>query len=281
MLDTVETSSIVPGANTRASEPSRAWLAVRKLAGLRSLPVSLSVVAHVGIAFVAAQHVASRAAVVREPLGRELAAPDLALDAEPLAAKPEPAAEPEPAAAANAPSSPPATPAAGHAVPQTASAPAHEAIAASSSDADPNPSAAPAAAPIAPAPHFALTVAASAASSGASPNPSNGVAAAGASTAADAPINELSADAPAKLMAGAPPAYTAAAQAAGIEADVPLEIVVDRAGTVQTARALAHIGYGLDEAALAAVRRYRFSAAHRAGNTVSVRMHWLMRFQLR
>ena len=50
---------------------------------------------------------------------------------------------------------------------------------------------------------------------------------------------------------------------------------------VQAARLLAHIGYGLDEAALAAVRGYRFAAATRAGSAVAVRMRWLMRFQLR
>jgi protein TonB len=97
----------------------------------------------------------------------------------------------------------------------------------------------------------------------------------------NAPISEGIADAPAKLVAGAPPAYTAAAQAAGVEADVPLEIVVDSAGSVQSARVLGHAGYGLDEAALGAVRGYRFAPARRAGKAVAVRMRWLMRFQLR
>lgn len=97
----------------------------------------------------------------------------------------------------------------------------------------------------------------------------------------NAPISEGAADVPAKLIAGAAPAYTAAAQTAGVEADVPLEIVVDPAGSVQRARVLGHVGYGLDEAALGAVRGYRFAPARRSGKTVAVRMRWLMRFELR
>jgi protein TonB len=88
-------------------------------------------------------------------------------------------------------------------------------------------------------------------------------------------------EAPAKLASGAAPRYTAAAEAAGIEAEVPLEIVIDARGSVESARALSHVGYGLDEAALAAVRGYRFSPARRAGEPVPVRMRWVMRFQLR
>ena len=99
--------------------------------------------------------------------------------------------------------------------------------------------------------------------------------------ASNAPISEKAADMPAKLIAGAPPAYTTAAQVAGVEADVPLEIVVDAGGSVLSARSLTHVGYGLDEAALGAVRSYRFTPALRGGQTVAVRMRWLMRFQLR
>ena len=62
---------------------------------------------------------------------------------------------------------------------------------------------------------------------------------------------------------------------------MPLEVVIDRTGAVQSARTLERVGYGLDEAAVAAVRRYRFSPAHRAGKAVAVRMRWVLRFQLR
>lgn len=86
---------------------------------------------------------------------------------------------------------------------------------------------------------------------------------------------------PARLVASAPAAYPAAARAAGVEADVPVEIVVDAAGHVVDARPLAETGYGLDLAAVRAVRAYRFSPALREGRPVRVRMHWTVQFRLR
>jgi periplasmic protein TonB len=99
--------------------------------------------------------------------------------------------------------------------------------------------------------------------------------------AEDAPVAEGQVDRPAKLQSGSPPAYTTAAEAAGVEVELPLEMVIDRTGSVQSARTLEHVGYGLDEAAVAAVGRYHFSPAWRAGKPVAVRMRWLLRFQLR
>jgi periplasmic protein TonB len=96
-----------------------------------------------------------------------------------------------------------------------------------------------------------------------------------------APLAEESVDAPATLLAGSAPAYTREAESAGVEADVPLEIVVDDRGHVAAARALRHVGYGLDEVALRSIRNYRFEPARRAGHPVPVRMRWLMRFELR
>jgi protein TonB len=96
-----------------------------------------------------------------------------------------------------------------------------------------------------------------------------------------APFGEGQVDSPAKLQFGTPPSYTAAAEAAGIEVELPLELVIDATGSVQSARTLQHVGYGLDEAAVAAVRRYRFKPAWRGGKPVAVRMRWLLRFQLR
>lgn len=95
------------------------------------------------------------------------------------------------------------------------------------------------------------------------------------------PISPASADVPAKLRAGNVPAYTAAALAAGIEANVPLEIVVSESGVVTSVRGLEHVGYGLDEVARQSVLGYRFTPASRRGRAVAVRMRWLMRFQLR
>jgi len=84
----------------------------------------------------------------------------------------------------------------------------------------------------------------------------------------------------ARLLDGPPPEYPKAARTAGVEADVPLELIVDASGTVVDARLLKHAGYGLDEAALRAVRAYRFIPAERAGHGVSVRMRWVVNFRL-
>jgi protein TonB len=95
------------------------------------------------------------------------------------------------------------------------------------------------------------------------------------------PLGERQVDVAAKLVAGATPPYPASAEAAGIEANVPLELVIDAQGTVRSAVAQAHVGYGLDEAALTAVRSYRFAPARRDGHPVAVRMHYSVRFELR
>jgi periplasmic protein TonB len=84
----------------------------------------------------------------------------------------------------------------------------------------------------------------------------------------------------ARLLEGAPPEYPPAARAAAVEADLPLEIVVNASGAVVDARLLRHAGYGLDEAALRAIRAYRFAPAQRAGRGVSVRMRWVVDFRL-
>ena len=98
---------------------------------------------------------------------------------------------------------------------------------------------------------------------------------------AKGPIPAASADIPARLRAGSLPAYTAAALSAGVEANVPLEIVVSEVGVVTSARGTEHVGYGLDEAARQGVLAYQFTPAVRSGKAIAVRMSWLMRFQLR
>jgi len=142
------------------------------------------------------------------------------------------------------------------------------------SEHDAEPAAAPSviAAPAAEPPRFVLTVA-GAPGLGRSPSP-------GASPASE-PVPEAAVDTAATLLAGNSASYTPEAEAAGVEANVPLEIVIDGSGTVIGARALAHVGYGLDEAAVRGVRSYRFSPARRAGRALAVRMRWVMRFQLR
>jgi protein TonB len=76
-------------------------------------------------------------------------------------------------------------------------------------------------------------------------------------------------------------AYPAFARADDVEGEVALEIVVDREGRVVEAGVTRRAGHGFDEAALAAIRAYRFSPAERQGRAVRVRMPWTVRFRLR
>jgi protein TonB len=95
------------------------------------------------------------------------------------------------------------------------------------------------------------------------------------------PVPEQSVSTPARLASGGAPAYPPEARALGVEASVALDLVVSASGAVETARALRRAGHGLDEAAIAAVRGYRFVPATRGGRAVRVRMRWVMQFELR
>ena len=94
------------------------------------------------------------------------------------------------------------------------------------------------------------------------------------------PVAEQSVDGPARLVHGFAPSYPEAARTAGIEGDVRLELVVSTSGAVESARVVQGIGHGLDEAALQAVRQFRFAPATREGHAVRVRMGWSMQFRL-
>ena len=102
------------------------------------------------------------------------------------------------------------------------------------------------------------------------------------STAGDpaGPLPENAVDEPARIAAAAPPTYPESARRAEVELDLPLELVVSPQGRVVAARALTHPGFGLEEAALAAVRSYLFHPARRARREVPVRMKWMMQFRL-
>ncbi len=86
----------------------------------------------------------------------------------------------------------------------------------------------------------------------------------------------------ARQVGGASPVYPSDARAQGVElgSPLPFEIVVDSSGRVASARALHHAGYGFDEAAMTALRTYRFTPATRAGHVVPVRMRWTVDFRL-
>lgn len=74
------------------------------------------------------------------------------------------------------------------------------------------------------------------------------------------------------------PTYTEAARRAGIQGRVILELTVDERGEVTNARVVEGLGYGLDEAALATAKNYRFAPAMQAGRPVASKFVLAMRF---
>ncbi len=76
------------------------------------------------------------------------------------------------------------------------------------------------------------------------------------------------------------PAYTPAAREANVQGRVRVEVSVDASGRVTSARLLAGLGYGLDEAALAAARSATFTAATKCGRPTATTFVIAMRFAL-
>lgn len=76
------------------------------------------------------------------------------------------------------------------------------------------------------------------------------------------------------------PIGTEAARAAGIEGKVRVELTVDESGHVVDVKLLQGLGYGLDEAALAAARRAEFEPALRCGRPTRATFNISMRFTL-
>jgi protein TonB len=74
--------------------------------------------------------------------------------------------------------------------------------------------------------------------------------------------------------------YTNEARLARVEGRVVMELAVNDQGDVVDARVLHGLGYGLDDAALAAARRLRFSPALRGNRPVSTSFVIAMRFSL-
>jgi periplasmic protein TonB len=138
--------------------------------------------------------------------------------------------------------------------------------------------ASPVASAEAPLPRFTMALAPKAASSDAS-----GASAAAAEGVRPAEVPVLPAAAAhvrAQLVASVPATYPFAARSDGIEAEVPLELVLDEAGRVLDARVVRAAGHGFDASALSAVRRYRFAPAERDGHAIRVRMPWTVQFRL-
>jgi TonB family protein len=138
---------------------------------------------------------------------------------------------------------------------------------------------APASAPAA-LPNFSISIGSSTTSHGFVQTAAAGNGAA-TNAEAESPIEEDHVSSAARLVQTVLPAYPADAREEGIEADVPLEIIVDKSGAVKSVSPLAPAGYGFDEAAASAIRRYRFSPATREGRAVAVRMKWIVQFRLK
>ena len=77
------------------------------------------------------------------------------------------------------------------------------------------------------------------------------------------------------------PIYTADALRRRIEGDVVLEVVVLASGAVGEIRVVRGLGYGLDQAAMTAMREWRFHPARRGGSAVDVVVEVAMEFRLR
>jgi TonB family protein len=75
------------------------------------------------------------------------------------------------------------------------------------------------------------------------------------------------------------PVYPPAARAAGISADVQLEVDIDSEGNVRAARVLLPVGQGFDEAAQQAVEQMRFVPAEIDGRPAALRFHYTLRFR--
>lgn len=102
--------------------------------------------------------------------------------------------------------------------------------------------------------------------------------------AADAlpvPVEEFLISSMPRLRSEVRVAYPAEAKARKIEGPVVLEILIDEKGVVREVRLLEGPGAGLNEAAVEAVRGFRFDPALIDGKPVAVRIRYTYRFVLR
>ncbi len=93
-----------------------------------------------------------------------------------------------------------------------------------------------------------------------------------------APIYQV--DAQPQVLSEVKAPYPDPARRASIEGTVVLSIVINEAGDVVAAKVLSGLGYGLDEAALNAIRKYRFRPATKGGEPVTTELKFSYTFQL-
>jgi protein TonB len=74
--------------------------------------------------------------------------------------------------------------------------------------------------------------------------------------------------------------YPAEARRRGVSGRVKLRVGIDERGIVREVTVLAGVGHGLDEAAVAALRRFRFAPARTAdGRAVACRITYAYAFE--
>jgi protein TonB len=96
----------------------------------------------------------------------------------------------------------------------------------------------------------------------------------------DAPSGCIEEPTKPKAIEKAQPQYVDEARAANVEGVVKVEFRVGADGEVIDAKVLQGLGHGLDQAALAAAKRWKFNPATRCGKPVESRHIVSMRFQL-
>ncbi len=84
----------------------------------------------------------------------------------------------------------------------------------------------------------------------------------------------------AKRVEGPQPTYTQEAREAEVEGVVKIEVTIDASGKVVSAKIIASLGHGLDEAALEAAREWQFEAATRCGKAIAGSSTLPFRFKL-
>ena len=76
------------------------------------------------------------------------------------------------------------------------------------------------------------------------------------------------------------PEFTQDARSANFQGGVSIQLIVDAQGNPQNIRVLRHLGMGLDEKAIEAVRQYKFKPALYQGHPVAVQMVIEVEFHL-
>jgi len=99
--------------------------------------------------------------------------------------------------------------------------------------------------------------------------------------AADSPAPEGVLTRPPAVLESIQPEYPEAARAAGLQAEVALEIDISEKGEVLDARVLQPVGNGFDEAALTAARALRFQPAEIDGRPAAVRIEYRFNFEMK